>query len=108
MVYREGLRWFIDDNGRFPKAENELVAGIPNIILKLVGKVNQAKVTARDNFYEGFLRLVFFCENSNGFTYSIITERGAIKEWLSPAFWHYFEKIPIELYINVKAINAAP
>ena len=100
--YREGSRWFIDDDNGFTKEENELVSGAPSLISSLIGEADRAKVTASDKPLPDSIKLnLLLDELPQGVTYFLDTDRN--KEiWLCQVFFHYFIPAPKELYIRIK------
>jgi hypothetical protein len=105
-IVREGSRWFVEDDNGFSKAENELVAGIPEMIESLVGTVDRARVDARDIAFAGAVRLTLLSDKSSGgVEYEMGTGDGKIKGWLCPVFWHYFQKAPKNLYIRICPVS---
>jgi len=101
-IIKEGKRWYVNEDNGFTKDENELVAGIPEIIETLVGNKVTAVIHASDEPFAGAVR--FDLDNPDsmgGVEYSMETPNGMMSGWLCSVFFHYFDSPPPHLYVKI-------
>ena len=106
-AYKEDNCWYIDDDNGFSKSENELVAGIPELIELIAGrKAAKVEIKYSDEFFNGSKKLSLIHTNEEGSTYRYLDNKNQSHEgWLCPVFFWYFEKPPKHLYINIIQID---
>lgn len=105
MSYKHAGTWVFDDSARGLKQE-PFVAGIPQLIDKLVGDIPNAD--------QGF-RLTFSAREFPGFMHKLVWKRKdksgnwyyspefQAEGWLCPALFKYFKDAPREIYIKAEA-----
>ncbi len=99
---KESGYWYVDDDNGYSKADNQLVAGIPEIIEQLAGR-SASRVTIE---YADEPFAILTCPTLLSTTSSRSTYHGTIngKEmegWLCPVFFYYFKEAPRRLYIRI-------
>ena len=102
-AYKDSRRWYVDDKNGFTKDENQLVAGVPQLIELFVGKsAVYVEIKYDINYFEGSLKLTKEKELSSGTFYSYIYNGTKNTCWLCPVFFWYFKQPPSNLYIYVR------
>jgi hypothetical protein len=104
-AYREGKRWFVDDDNGFSKDDNELVAGIPEIIAAVVGpRASRVAIRASDTPIAGAWEFRLLGDHTaGGVDYEVTVHGQAMQGWLCKVFWHYFDAAPSRLYVALSA-----
>jgi hypothetical protein len=101
-AYRDGRSWYVDDDNGFSRMENELVAGVPELIETLAG-VDATRVRIRYSAapFEGAHSLRLAGSNHDGATYTVdeAVRPGTI--WLCRVFFHYFDNAPPRLFVAI-------
>lgn len=102
--YREGNRWYVNDTNGYSKEENELVAGIPEIIYLATGNpdIQSARAIISTEEIPDSVKLEFVCLQNEGIVYRLGSQEG----WLCPVFWYYFDDRcpPRELWVYIRSI----
>lgn len=105
-AYKKEGRWNNDDpdNG-YDEANNELVAGVPEVIETYVGTSDRAEIEVSTEPVEGALKLdLFWNDVGGGVEYTVDFGLGKDNPiiWLCQVFWVYFDDAPKNLYINIR------
>jgi len=98
--------WYIDDDNGFSKADNQLVAGIPEIIELLAGtSTSRVSIEYADESFSGSICLTLISTTSSGSTYRGTINGKVMEGWLCPVFFYYFKKAPEKLYVRIKNLS---
>jgi len=103
VVYanKEGRCWYIDDDNGFSHSDNQLVAGIPEIIEAMVGpKAMRVKMEYSATPQPEALRMRLESSNQDGSMYSVQVGSNEMNGWLCRVFYHYFADAPKDLYVR--------
>lgn len=100
-AYNDKGFWYIDDANGFSKADNQLVAGIPEIIESFVGTATRVVIEYADEPFPDSICLSLISGNSTGSTYRGTINGTEMEGWLCPVFFHYFKKAPENLYVRI-------
>lgn len=68
-AYLDKGSWYIDDQNGFSKADNQLVAGIPEIIESLAGNATRVAIEYADEPFAGSFCLSLLSGDTSGSTY---------------------------------------
>jgi hypothetical protein len=105
FAYKDSTGWFIDDTNGFSKADNQLIAGIPEIIEELVGnKVSRVRINYSDSIFDGASTLKLISSSSTGSVYEGTINGRELRGWLCPVFFYYFSSPPEKLHIRIEPI----
>jgi hypothetical protein len=97
--------WYVDDDNGFSKADNQLVAGIPEIIESLMGgDALKVAIEYSDESFPDAVCLNLLSGSTTGSTYRGTVNGTEMEGWLCPVFFHYFKKAPERLYFNFSDI----
>jgi hypothetical protein len=105
-AYRDpDLRWYVDDpaNG-FSKAQNELVAGVPELLESLVSpRATRVMIRVETAAFEGGLELRLLQDGGKelGVDYAVVSEANS-SIWLCEVLFWYFPTAPQRLWISVQ------
>ena len=108
-AFKEGRRWYVDDNNGYDKDDNELVAGVPQTIEALAGRdAKRVEITASDTMFNGAVPIHLTDGNSaGGVEYEITIKGKSHVMWLCKVFWSYFDKrvgAPETLYVRIRKV----
>jgi hypothetical protein len=104
-VYREEDRWFVQDENGFSKQENELIAGVPELLESIVGKARLARVIVSTEPFERYQKHLVFedADADGGVTYSIVGDSQAC--WLCAVYHYYFPVTAPELFVFIEKLK---
>ena len=108
-AYKKRGHWYNDDpeNG-FSESQNELVAGVPEVIERFVGTASRAKVDVSTTKFKGSLRLMLVDDDvAGGMEYMVDYGWGDKNPiiWICEVTWFYFgESAPENLYIKIRGV----
>lgn len=99
----EDGRWYVKDSNGFSKSENELVAGVPELIESLAPGSKLVKIKYSESIFTGSQRvLTSESENAAGATYSYVHNLVEHKIWLCSVFFWYFKSAPFMLFVQIR------
>ena len=98
--------WYVDDDNGFSKADNQLVAGIPEIIECLAGgDASRVSIDYSDEPFPNAICLTLVSGSTTGSTYRGTINGTEMEGWLCPVFFHYFKEAPEKLYVRISRVN---
>ena len=108
-AYREGRKWYVDDDNGFDKDDNELVAGVPETIVALAGRdASRVEITASDTPFKDSVPITLTDGNvAGGVEYEINIKGKTHTMWLCQVFWAYFDKkagAPEKLHVRIRKV----
>jgi len=96
-------RWYVKDNNGYSKAENELVAGVPELIETLAPGSKLVKIRYSESIFTGSQSvLISESENAAGATYRYTHNQVEHKIWLCHVFFWYFKSVPFMLFVQIR------
>ena len=96
--------WYVDDDNGFSKDDNLLVAGVPEIVESIVGRLcNRICIEMSDSYFPDSLTVTLQSTSSTGSIYAMTMNGQTMTGWLCPVFFHYFMTAPSVLYITISA-----
>jgi len=104
-AYKDDGYWYVDDENGFSKADNQLVAGIPEIIEQLAGtSATRVAIEYADEPFLDSICLSLLSGDTSGSTYRGTINGTEMEGWLCPVFFYYFKKAPERLYVRISPI----
>jgi hypothetical protein len=101
FAVKEGRLWYIDDDNGFSHEDNQLVAGIPEIIEAMVGPAaTRVRMEYSTEPRADALHLRLVSSLASGSVYSTSIGGSPMTGWLCPVFRHYFPEAPQDLFVT--------